>query len=355
MNLANESWMLIPGVLLLSSFLPLTVCSYRWYRLPKKQDEYKRVMKKLKDAGMEDTFTQTLLENEYSSKDYILPLTFVTIFSILGFWVLFMNNADILLSGLELVKGSNVNAYKIRSLIAIGMAFLGCYLWSVQYIFRRLITIDLPPGAYYSVGIRMIVGSFVALTFHNFVAALPSGEISATVDVVPDGTLIDMLPVVAFLTGLFPQRVLKYITEYFKFTATKPDRRADELPLDMIEGMTSFHKARLSEAGIDNVQNLAHASLVELIVNTPYRPRQLVDWMAQARLCLSFKFEVQKLRKAGIRTMLGFKIAGDKGTLEDIAKSTGIDEVYLNSVYHIYKDNPAIDRLAKAENCLHVV
>ena len=77
--------------------------------------------------------------------------------------------------------------------------------------------------------------------------------------------------------------------------------------------------------------------------------------MAQGRLCLSFKSEVKKLRKAGIRTMLGYKIAGEEGKLDDIAQSTGLDPVYLNNVYHIFKDNPAIERLAKAENCLHVV
>jgi len=355
MNLAKESWMFIPGILLLSSFLPLTVCSYRRYRLPKKTSEYNRIMEKLLEAGMEDSFTKSLVDNEYLSKDYILPLIFITVFSFLGFSVLFSNNADLLLAGMELVKGKEIQAYKIRSLIAIGMAFLGSYLWSVQYIFRRLVTIDLPPGAFYSVGLRMIVGSFVALAFHHFIVALPSGKIGATVDIVPEGTLMNMLPVIAFLTGMFPQCALKYIMEYFKFTASKPEKRAEELPLDMIEGMTPFHKVRLSEVGIDNVQNLAQASLVELILKTPYRPRQLVDWMAQGRLCLSFKSEVKKLRKAGIRTMLGYKIAGEEGKLDDIAQSTGLDPVYLNNVYHIFKDNPAIERLAKAENCLHVV
>ncbi len=355
MNFAEESWMFFPGILLLSSFLPLTVCSYRWYRLPKKENEYKLIMEKLKEEGMEDSFTKSLVDSEYSFKDYTLPLIFVTIFSFLGFCVLFSNHADLLLSGMELVKGKEFGSYKTKSMIAIGMAFLGSYLWAVQYIFRRLITVDLPPGAYYSVGLRMIVGSFFALVFHHFIAALPSGEIGKTVDIVPEITMMKMLPVIAFLTGMFPQRALKYIMEYFKFTASKPENRAEELPLDLIEGMTPFHKVRLSEVGIDNVQNLAHASLVELILKTPYRPRQLVDWMAQGRLCLSFKSDVKKLRMTGIRTILGFKIAGDEGKLDDIAQSTGLDSVYLNNVYHVFKDNPAIERLAKADNCLHVV
>ena len=47
----------------------------------------------------------------------------------------------------------------------------------------------------------------------------------------------------------------------------------------MLEGITQFHKVRLSELGIENIQNLVKASLVELILKTPYKPRQIIDWI----------------------------------------------------------------------------
>jgi len=164
-----------------------------------------------------------------------------------------------------------------------------------------------------------------------------------------------MTPVIAFIAGIFPQRALNYMTEYFKFSASKADKKAHELPLDMLEGITVFHKVRLSEMGIDNVQNLVKASLVELILKTPFKPRQLIDWMTQGRLCLQFKSDVKKLQDAGVRTILGFKIIGDLDKLDELAEITNLDRNRLEIVYQIIKDGPAIDRLTKAKDCLHMI
>ena len=41
---------------------------------------------------------------------------------------------------------SNTEGYR-RGVVSIGMAFLGAYIWSLQYVFRRMMTLDLSPGA----------------------------------------------------------------------------------------------------------------------------------------------------------------------------------------------------------------
>jgi len=262
MTFIQQNWMLLFGIFVLVSFFPLTVCSYRVFRIPKKQEEFKRIKDRLSAKQIEDNNTFSIIDERYRWWDYCLPLLFVTVFSILAFYVLFSNDAALLLSGVELIENAEKGTYRIGSLVAIGMAFLGSYIWSIQYIFRRLMTIDLPPGAFYSVGIRMVFASFIALVFYHFSLALPDqiGFIP-----IPDQTLLNMTPVVAFITGIFPQRALNYMTEYFRFSASKADKRAPELPLDMLEGITAFHKVRLSEMGIENIQNLVKASLVELI------------------------------------------------------------------------------------------
>ncbi|MDY6903940.1 MAG: hypothetical protein SWH61_04565 [Thermodesulfobacteriota bacterium] len=353
----EESWMFYAGILLLVSFMPLTAFSHRRFRLPRKNDEYRRIMERLNSAGIEDAATFTVLDEKYKTWDYLLPLAFVSLFSFMGFVVLFQNNADILLSGLSFFMNESPVDHKKGSLLAMVMAFLGAYVWSIQYILKRLVTVDLPPGAYYNVGIRMVLGAFVALIFYHFIAALPKGEFglgNVQLNLVPNVTCLQMMPVIGFLTGIFPQRAILYIAERFKFTSDGPTH-ADTLPLDMLEGITQFHKVRLSELGIENIQNLVKASLVELILKTPYKPRQIIDWMVQGKLCLFFHEDIVALRKAGVRTILGFKLLGDQGLLANLSHTSGIDAARLESVYEIIKESASNDRLAKAKDCLHSV
>jgi hypothetical protein len=63
------------------------------------------------------------------------------------------------------------------------------------------------------------------------------------------------VPVIAFFCGLFPQQALHYLRAKTPVFRGGTAKRADELPLDMIEGMSPFHQARLNEVGIDNAQN----------------------------------------------------------------------------------------------------
>ena len=124
--------------------------------------------------------------------------------------------------------------------------------------------------------------------------------------------LADQLIPVSFLVGIFPERALSWMKESLGRAFRKKASSAHALPLEMLEGISSFHKARLSELGIDNVQNLAQASLMELILKTPFNPRVLIDWMAQARLCMEFKDQTSKIRQAGIRTIFDLlEIAGN--------------------------------------------
>ena len=110
-------------------------------------------------------------------------------------------------SGIYLgAKGTGYASYQQQSLLALTMGFIGGYTWSVQYIFRRFVTIDLPPRAYYSIGIRMILAALVALMIRHFLEATPGSEYTS-----------GMIPVVAFLTGMFPERALHYLNRNFHF------------------------------------------------------------------------------------------------------------------------------------------
>lgn len=354
----GESWYFYAGLLVLIAFIPLTVFSYRGIRLPQKQEEYERIMERLAAADIEDSQTFSIIDEKYTAWDYILPVVFVSLFSFIAFSILFRDNAEILLAGAQYYMGAGVLDLTKGSLLAILMAFLGAYVWSVQYIFRRLVTIDLPPGAYYSVGIRMVLSSFVSLIFFHFIIVLPAGEMIAgnyILDISPDSTLKHLLPVIAFFTGLFPQRALRAMADRLKFIAKRHPNAPPPMPLDLLEGISPYHKERFAELSIDNVQNLVKASLVELILKTPFKPRQLIDWILQGRLHLYFKDNVVKLRRAEIRTILGFRMIGDEGKLDALAETTGLEKAYLETVYDTIKGSVAITRLNKAKDCLHSI
>ena len=340
--------MLVLGIAVLCSFFPFSVISFRKYRLPKKQLAYERIRRILgkdRDADEEEAL-QDLFREEYKGRDYILPVCFVTLFCALGFWVLFSDKPPIILTGIYAGGFNHMAAdalpYTHLSLVAIGMAILGSYVWSIMYIARRLINLDLSPGAYYSIGTRIVLATFVSLTFHHFTQAMHAEARKE---------MIELLPVIAFLTGIFPQRVMQYIQEKLVIFR-RLGKGANELSLDMIEGMNLFNKVRLSEVGIDNAQNLAEANLEELIRKTPFNPGLLLDWIVQAKLYVVVKDKITSLRKAGVRTVLDFRAACGEDGPSTLAKLSELSEEQLATVYKVISEDPDVAAMSTARENL---
>lgn len=338
----ERNLMLGLGIFILCSFFTFTAISFRRHRLPKKKREYQRIRRVLGIKGGgdgEEQLIDEIFQTEFKGSDYILPVFFVTLFSALGFWVLFSGRPPLILSGISPDGISGIDPAKLSysqlSLVSIGMAILGSYIWSIQYIVRRLINLDLIPGAYYSIGTRIIFATFVAVILHHFIQSLNAN--------IKD-ELLDVLPVLAFMTGIFPQRVLQYLHEKV-FFFSKGDKKAHPLPLEMIEGVNLFNRVRLSEVGIDNAQNLAEANIKELILKTPYNPLLLLDWIAQANLYIAIKDDIDGLRKAGIRTVFDFLTTGRQNNFAEIATLTNIPSEKLAAIHTIITDDPRISTL----------
>ena len=349
-------WMVPMGIAVMVIFMPLTAVSFLHFRLPQKKREFDRIVGVLKSDAVPgksgSSESESIVVNTaFKGADYVLPVFFVTFFSILGFYILFANNGLVMFVGMTWVAESATASGRMygSSLVACGFAFLGAYIWSIQYIFRRMVTLDLPPGAYYSVGTRLVFSSFVALLYNHLANGI-EGDLMNTRSVV-DG----QLPLIAFLTGIFPERLLNWMQEVVGGKFSRSKDHAALLPLEMIEGISSFQSARLSEVGIENVQNLAHSSLVEIAVKTPFKPRIIADWMAQARLCLEFKQETNKLRNAGIRSILDFEEIAEAGLLDQLAIRSGLDVGLLEAVYCANKGELAVKQLRHAYDVLSVV
>jgi hypothetical protein len=163
--------------------------------------------------------------------------------------------------------------------------------------------------------------------------------------------------------GMFPERAIDYMKEKIKYFSTKNMVKSDDLPLDMIEGISIYHRMRLTEIGIDNAQNLAVADLVGLMLKTPFKPSQIIDWIGQAKLYLFFKKDITALREIGIRTVFDIKaVCVDESGMAQIAKhlSKGSDNdhrcnLYLRSVCKAIAEDTSVGNLWNATRALEIV
>jgi hypothetical protein len=64
------------------------------------------------------------------------------------------------------------------SRLVVGMAFLGAYLWGIQYVLRRYLLNDLRPSVYYGLTLRLILAASTAVVLYNAYAALASACLS---------------------------------------------------------------------------------------------------------------------------------------------------------------------------------
>jgi hypothetical protein len=219
-------------------------------------------------------------------------------------------------------------------MVVMGLAFLGAFIWSAQAILYRLNAGDLSPSVYFSAGIRMILAPVLSLMISHL-----------TYGFEPLQGLRGGLPAIAFLVGWFPDRALIFLKE--QFPAIFRDKRcAHDLPLNMIEGVHTYDRARLHELGIVDAQNLASANLVELIVRTAFNPEQVIDWIGQARLYTYFKDQVSALRGQQIRTVFDLlPICGDQEMIDKLVSAAGIDGLGMRLFCDRLTDEPGVREL----------
>ena len=64
-----------------------------------------------------------------------------------------------------------------------------------------------------------------------------------------------------------------------------PSLEAD-YPLSQLDGLNIWYEARLLEEGIEDMQNLVSANLVDVMLHSRVPVGRLVDWLDQAHLFL---------------------------------------------------------------------
>lgn len=242
----------------------------------------------LKDC---DQHIQDLYESSHISWNFAIQSTLVVLLTILGLSLFFWPPADELLDA--------------GTLQAMQYGFVGAYIFSVQLIYRRYTTLDLQPTVYTNCALTLIAGiafNFVAFTAVKAVAGNDQTQ-AAT------GLEGGVVAIVAFSLGYFPYLAIRWFNRVAHTALGTQRRRADELPLGLIDGISQFHETRLRDEGIDNIQNLASVALDELLINTRFSAQQVIEWVDQAVLYLYLHpSEIESFRRLRIRTFSDFEV-----------------------------------------------
>ena len=330
-------------VFFLSSFLPVTMLSFLLVRRTKKAVEFARVVEMLDIAEDVVEFARNRVAEQYAARDFRMPVIFAWLISLSGFISLLFGadmvvehqgKVNFLLTGTSLADPESLQRLRIQNMAVMSLAFIGAFIWSAQSILYRLNAGDLSPSVYFQAGMRMILAPILSLMFSHLIHG------SDTLQPMQAG-----LPVIAFLVGWFPNRSLIFLKEQYA-VIFRTKRSADSLPLNMIEGVHTYDRARLAELGIVDAQNLANANFIELVVRTAFNPGQIIDWIGQAQLYIYFKDDVSLLRKHQIRTVFDMlPLCRDEKLLEGLAGVSKIDPLGCRFFCDKLTDDPVVKQL----------
>jgi hypothetical protein len=223
--------------------------------------------------------------------DSLFPVILTTVFLALGWvsvlqpeiwgnWRIF---TDLRLSGQPEVPAD-----------ALRFGFAGAYWFILQMLIRRYFQNDLKTDAYISAAGRIVIVLLLVTAVH---AVWPEQFSSRTENAL------------AFMIGVFPQIGLHAIKNLIIFPLKRLIKTLDnKYPLSDLDGLNIWYEARLIEEGIEDMQNLASANLVDLMLHLRVPVERLLDWVDQAHLylrvadCNDREICRSNLRRLGIRT-----------------------------------------------------
>jgi hypothetical protein len=270
-----------------AGFFPISAIAYNTYCVKLRRARLEEGQKQLQDryGTLGDRYED--IQNPFS---YFLHVSLATLVSIIGISLLVIP---------ELKVGIIANE---DTLTAMRYGFLGAYAFSFLLIYRRSTTFDLQPPVYMNCALILIAG----LIF-NYVAFEAIRTIKAD-DASISGVGAGLSAILAFSLGYFPNFAPQWFNRVASAALGGSQRRADALPLGLIDGVSELHEVRLRDNGIDNVSNLASAEIHDLVINTNFNLQQVVDWVDQALLYSHLEpSEIDNFRRTGIRTLSDFQ------------------------------------------------
>ena len=153
-------------------------------------------------------------------------------------------------------------------------AFVGAYAFVVSMLIRRFFQSDLRASAYASGVYRIAFVLLIVAVLHQVIG---SGQAVAS----------HAEMAVAFMIGFFPLAGLQVLQRAASAALSMClPRVTPDYPLDQLDGLNLWYEARLTEEGVEDMQNLTTMNLVDVILHTRVPAGRLVDWIDQAFLLI---------------------------------------------------------------------
>jgi hypothetical protein len=198
----------------------------------------------------------------------------------------------------------------VRSAAIGGFAFLGAYIFQLQFLTRATINQELSSLSFVRSALRILMGVAMALVIYATIGVpgLTHGE--AIVGIGGMGVALGF----AFVIGYWPTLGLEKLTKWLKVKIKQIDSEALQssktIPLEVIDGIDTEISFRLEESNLFDVQNLATINPISLYAETPYTLYECFDWVLQAQLCIVVGHRGFKALKAhNIRTIFDLERA----------------------------------------------
>jgi hypothetical protein len=193
---------------------------------------------------------------------------------------------------------------------ALRFGFLGSYAFVIQNLVRRYFQMDLRNHAYVSAIARLVLVAALIIAIHPLWALTGASE--------------QLELAFAFFVGFFPEMGFRMLRQRLSGVVNTEDTADDKYPLRELDGLNVWCQARLMEEGIEDMQNLSTANIVDLLLYTRMPIGRLVDWIDQSFLYLRVQEDDPqnrstraKLRRAGIRTASDLIDASEAGMRHD--------------------------------------
>jgi hypothetical protein len=207
--------------------------------------------------------------------------------------------------------------------------FLGAYAFVTSMLIRRFFQSDLRPSAYATAVYRITLVLLIVTVLHQVLGGAAAVTERAEL-------------AVAFVVGFFPlvglqalQRVTSRALRWFVPPVTS------EYPLDQLDGFNLWYEARLTEEGVEDMQNLTTMNLVDVILHTRVPAGRLVDWTDQSFLLIHLeqvnRGDLNQLRQedqpavagrgplSGAQARLNLRRVGIR-TATDLLKAFSVDQ-----------------------------
>ena len=271
-------------VCILLSIMPLlVVVLFRSQMVNHKKKELENEIKKLNGENcslVKDrrgiSRVNDLIDDHYRWRTLLVPAIICSALYLVGF-VLCLNRIQV---G-DPTAGSRLFPGRVLGASLLLYTFLGTYLFNAGALVRRVYLMDLNENVFCAAIYRLLLSLGLAIALLPF-------------------KFTEHTELVFFAIGFLANAFLEWVLVLAMKAADLRTEQREDFSLRMVRGINIWKDFRLEEEGIENVQNLATADVIELAVKTHYSLRTLIDWVDQAMVVSRFGLKTKDLEAAGL-------------------------------------------------------